>query len=286
MRPSLWRDGKGAGQSERVRELRSEEQWAARMVEAALGLPVRQHDDDSRPGMHDLDIVRPDGSVAAIEVTAAVDRDSIQLWKLVNNCDERWIVPSLRGGWMVFLEPTARAKRVFAELPALLADLEAGNVQEIGTSVRKQDQEAPLLDRAGRLGIVHGRQGGTSYPGSIYVSIELPHERRGGFVSTSGDVVPSWVTTFLADPEQLDVRVKLDRSGSDERHALVILPGFTTVPFGVSDLLWRDDDSIPSAAPLLPREVTHVWLVTTWAVGTGLRWAPGSGWQRFSKLLD
>lgn len=75
---------------------------------------------------------------------------------------------------------------------------------------------------------------------------------------------------------------KLALSGRCERHAFVILPGFSLAPFGVTDMLWRDE-GVPTVAPSLPEEVTHVWLVATWDIGSGLRWSPGGGWQRFAK---
>lgn len=65
-----------------------------------------------------------------MEVTAAADAESIQLWKLVNDRDERWIVPTIDGGWNVTLVPSARAKRILAELPDLLAEMERRGVRE------------------------------------------------------------------------------------------------------------------------------------------------------------
>lgn len=72
------------GHSGRMTELRGEEKVVAVLIAATLGLKVEQHDDGRQPGMHDLNIMTADGSPAAVEVTAAADPDSIQLWKLVN----------------------------------------------------------------------------------------------------------------------------------------------------------------------------------------------------------
>jgi hypothetical protein len=73
------------------------------------------------------------------------------------------------------------------------------------------------------------------------------------------------------------VLAKIRRSGASERHVFVILPGFSTAPFGVVDALWRDKDTASMSSPNLPPEVTHVWLVSTWDVGSGLRWSPDAG---------
>jgi len=103
---------------------RPEEVWAAAMVSAALCAEVRHHDDGSSDSQYDLDIIRPGFPVAAGEVVAAADSASIELWKLMNGGDGRWLIRNLRGGWMVTVMATARYRRLRAELPALLAKLE------------------------------------------------------------------------------------------------------------------------------------------------------------------
>ncbi|MCA1713290.1 MAG: hypothetical protein LC789_17275 [Actinobacteria bacterium] len=231
--------------------------------------------------MHDLDIELVDGTVAAVEVTAAADPASIELWKLVNGRDERWIVPGLLGGWMVMLEPAARAKRLLAELPVLLKRLEERAVVEFGHDWRTPDD--PLVQELHGLGALSGSRSATDHPGVIYLSIQQPHERTGGVVADTGDALAAWAGDFLQDPQQADVLAKLDRSGAAERHAFIILPGFTTAPFTVTDLLWREAGPLPSAPPVLPPEVTHIWLVASWNTGRGVRWSPDGGWRSFSK---
>jgi hypothetical protein len=69
----------------------------------------------------------PTGTAGAVEIVAAADADSIELWKLINGRGEgeRWLVNGLQGGWLVTLDPSARAKRLLRkELPALLSELE------------------------------------------------------------------------------------------------------------------------------------------------------------------
>jgi hypothetical protein len=263
--------------------LRPEEQWAAEMVSAALSVPVTQHDDGTRDGMHDLDIHLPDGTMAAMEVTAAADAESIELWNLVNGKTERWIEPALRQGWMVTLQSSARAKRVMSELPVVLAELEASGVSEYRTAWTGRGLGDPWARHLLDLGVTDLRGGPTDYPGVIYLTIELEPERSGGMVDVESKEVPAWVTTFLASDELRDVRSKLARSGAEQRHAFVIMPGFSTAPFCVTDMLWRDD-GVPPTPPSLPPEITHVWLVGTWNIGTGVRWSPMGGWQRFVRI--
>ncbi len=265
-------------------ELRGEEKVVAATIAATLGLRVEQHDDGSRPGMHDLNIMTAEGGPAAVEVTAAADPDSIQLWKLVNGRDERWTVPNLQGGWMLHLRPTARAMRLLSELPAFLEELEGKGVTEIPSQRRRQEMPESMEGRARVLGIVSGNQSGTDFPGSIYLTIERSPERTGGVVDSTGSAVPDWVRDFLLDPHRSDVLGKLARSGATERHAFILVPGFSIAPFGVVDMLWREeDDVVPTRSPHLPDQVTHVWLMSFWTIGSGLRWSPDCGWERFER---
>lgn len=69
------------------------------------------------------------------------------------------------------------------------------------------------------------RWSATDYPGSIYITLELPDDRTGGMVADTADAVAIWVDEFLRHPDQRDVLAKLTRSGAVERHAFVIVPG-------------------------------------------------------------
>ena len=244
-------------------------------------MPVDGHDDGAQDSMVDLRIGDGDRIRASIEVTAAADSDSIELWKLINGSDDRWIVPALAGGWLVYFTPTARAKRIRAELPDLLADLERHGVDLVETD-RPHASSDPLTARAANLGIENAQQGPTAYPGVIYMSIQRPDERVGHLLTAPDSAAANWVGTFLRAPERADVLSKLSRSGAAERHAYIVVPTFSTAPRPVVDLLWRDETgSTPTAPPALPAEVTHVWLAPTWTTGSGLRWSPDNGWSRF-----
>jgi hypothetical protein len=170
-----------------AKSARPEEKWVASCMEAALpGVRVKVHDDNSAPSMHDLDLWLGETRVGAVEVTAAADADCVELWNLVNGTNERWIVPNLRGGWMIMLSPRARAKRLRRELPHLPAGLESSGIRRVGHSLW---EDQPLSDEAAQLGIVSADQGDTSFLGSIYLSIEQPAERTGGPVPEESDVL-------------------------------------------------------------------------------------------------
>jgi len=253
------------------------------MTAALNDSEVRQHDDGSAPGMHDLEIWRSNRRIGAVEVTAAADGESIELWKLVNGSDDRWIEPQLGGGWMVSVSPKARAKRLRAELPGLLAGLESAGLSEVD---RRRERMTPGINAASDLGVISAHQGASDYAGSIYVTIDLPAERSGGVVAQTGNGLADWIGHWAAQPEQLHNVEKLRKSSADWRHLFVLLPGFTTAPFAVSDLLMRAGAPSPVTPATLPPGVTHVWAMSTWSSGDGFFWSTAEGWTRFAKVFE
>jgi hypothetical protein len=266
-------------------KLRPEEEWSRAIVSRALGVPVLQHDDGSRPRMHDLTVSYPTGAAAAVEITAAAEPESIELWKLMtDNQGGRWHVEGLRGGWLVAVIPSARQKRLQAELPLLLSALEAANLRDLRPAV---DQRLPWSRVANDLGVASARQSpGTQFPGSVYMTIHEPIDRRAGYVSPGSEAIATWVGEFLGSVKQADVLDKLKRSGAEERHAFVLVPGFSVAPFAVAELLIRDDPPVPGAPPLLPEEVTHVWVAGTWSAGRAFYWSPALGWSTPTKVVE
>jgi hypothetical protein len=261
--------------------IRPEEGWARECIRSALGdVEVRHRDDGSQPRIYDLEILYSDRSLAAAEVTAAADAESIELWNVING-DGRWVEPDLVGGCSVALVPQARARRLREDLPALLKKLEQQGVREV---VVDPWRRGPLVEEASSLGITHLYQGPTDYRGSIYPTIELPSERSGGMVDDNGEALPRWLNEWIRQPNQADNLQKLRDSGADESHLFVILPGFADAPFAVTDLLMREGAPLPTLAPSLPSPVTHVWAISTWSSGSGMRWSPDLGWFRFEKV--
>lgn len=246
------------------------------------GVEVRMHDDGSSPGMHDLNLFRQGSLFGACEVTAAADAETIELWKLVNGRDDRWVEPGLRGGWMLALAPTCRAKTLKAGLRDLLLAMETQGVTEAGWDRVRGPVGAfdGLLDR---LGIVHARQGETEFPGVVYFTIDLPADRSGGAVPLSGDPLVEWLSAWTRSPEQEHNVAKLLRAGTKERHLFVLFPVFSPAPFPVIDVLMRPSGPLPTSAPDLPDAVTHLWTMSGWSSGDLFAWSASGGWSRHSK---
>ncbi len=246
------------------------------MEAALLGVQVVQHDDGSRPSMYDLDLLREGVPFAAMEVTAAADGESIELWNLVNGSDDRWIESDLMGGWMVTVTPRARAKRLKKELPTLLRTLE---------SIAEGPERQAAVDRLFSMEVASANRSATDFPGSIYVTLQRDPERTGGAVPVTGDGLVAWLNAWISEPAQEHNVEKLRAAPHPERHLFVLIPGFTTAPFSASDVLMRADGPLPQAVPALPQGVTDVWLMSTWSTGDLFHYS-ADGWSRSPKVFE
>lgn len=209
-----------------VVKLRGDESWAASCLEAALpDAEVRQYDDNSAAGMHDLDLVQCEMVFGACEVTAAANGQLIGLWNEVNGGKGRHIEPGLQGGWTLALEPACRRKKLMVGLRSFLENLEARQITEAGWYGAPPDVEEIME----ALGIDHVWQSPkTSYPGSVYFTIDLPSSMSGGMVPDTGDHLCQWLESWIFDSAQAHKKVeKLRRSSAPEKHLFVILPGFS-----------------------------------------------------------
>jgi hypothetical protein len=260
--------------------VRWDEKLAVACISMALGVDVDVHDDGSAPSMYDLNIVYPNRAPGAVEVTAAADPEITALARLAYQ-GERWIIPGIAGGWAVSLEASAKVKSLRANLPAILRTLEEQGIRWARPEVWWEP--GPYDEALRSLGVVHLFQGGTDFPGSVYLIPEPGLERTAGMVPTEGRPLLDWLTEWLARPDKVDNLAKLAASGADERHLFLVVPAFAEAPFAVTDLLMRDGAPLPNDPPELPPEVTHVWVAGTWSSGSGMRWSPEESWAYFDK---
>ena len=100
-----------------------------------------------------------------------------------------------------------------------------------------------------------------------------------GMVRPSGETwgpVLEWIRETLASSRLADVRKKLAATGAEERHRFL---GTTyTCPGVVFFALTRDEQTLPEAAPILPPEITHLWLMNAEADDRCLVSFPNRGW--------
>lgn len=251
-------------------------------IEAALpGVAVRVNDDGSRNAMHDLDLYREGRVFGACEVTAAADEAAIEFWNIANGRrSDRWTEPGLVGGWLVGARGGARFNRLRQDLPDILRALEQNGIDE----VRAEWGPPPFSSRLHDLGVDEVHQNGTDFPGSIYLTLDLPPDRRGGIVPDHGDDLARWVGVWLADPDQRHNIEKVLRASCEESHLFVLLPGFTVAPFAAADVLMRSGGPLPSIPPRLPLGINRLWLMSTWDTGDLFEW-DGRTWLRHQKVL-
>lgn len=262
-----------------MRKLRGEEEWVRQCLEAALpGAVVGQHDDGSRPRMHDLNLFVDDQVVGAVEISAAGDPKLIRLWNAMNGEREVWSVPGLVGGWLVTAEPGARANTLRHQLPKLLRALETQARTHLSAD-EDGDGEAAF---AAVIRVHSARQFRTSRRGSVYFTIQLPPSKAGGWAPATADPVAQWLGPLLHSPSQADNLAKLAASNAGQRHLFTLVPGFSTAPFPVEYALTSSGVTAPTTAPDLPPEVTHCWVMSTMTGGLGWRWSPNRGWSSFS----
>jgi hypothetical protein len=198
-----------------MRPLKDEEVWAQHCIRQALpGSQVDQHGDGSKNSMYDFTVTYPDGTTAAMEITAAADEQQMELWKAIKPGGTPWVEPALTGGWIVRILPSTRAKNLVRQLPGLLHDVEQAGFRSVRGNRESADQFALL---AGRLGVIEALQRFVKQPGRIVVMPPERPEQMGGYVPDTGNPLAEWLGEWIADPSRPDNLRKLARSGETER---------------------------------------------------------------------
>ncbi|MFC5290941.1 hypothetical protein ACFPM7_28155 [Actinokineospora guangxiensis] len=246
------------------------EEEARARVEAFLGVPVVQHDDQTAPSMPDLRIEYTDRDRGAVEVVRDAQPQAVELSNAIGANGYREDVPGVARIWTAQLHPQARVRRVWAQLPALLAELERLGLRELTGSPFHFN---PLEYQLFQMGVEHvlGGDGPTSaiaLCGAVGVAWD-----------GSYDFLGQWASTVLQ--ENADVASKLSRSGFAERHAYI----YATVAGDMTAYRALMDKPLPGSAevvgglpasdPVLPDGVDALWLS---GLGRTIVWLPERGW--------
>lgn len=231
--------------------------------------------------MYDLKLEREGRLVGACEVTIAADPNLVQLDRLANDRDERWIEPSLTGGWNLTLSADCHFKNMKAGLRTFLGDLESRGLRSAERGMGSIREERRLTD----LGLVRALQLGTDFPGSVYFSVDPMPGRSSGAVPETGDKLSEWLTAWINKPSEAHNVDKVVSPRVDEKHLFVflLLPPFSLAPFEVVDVLFVDNGPLPTLQPDLPTGVTHVWAAGLWRSGKVFSWSKNEGWAKSEK---
>jgi hypothetical protein len=255
--------GASVGGMSRV-SLTEEEERVRGILQAVLGCPVEQWDDQSSPGMYDL-VARTSAGDAAAEVVSnknpATRRRMDAGARLVE-----MTVSSLRHGWRVGVGNRANIGRVRAATPAVLVQLEKLGAFDVDTRRDDNDQVSMLQ----KLHLTHARVVDAAPAGSVtfftrmsWVGSVMPTDDLGNYASE----------VLAANP---DVAAKLGRSGLSSRHAVIVVS-----PDRMDVLMALDDSQaeLPTRDPDVSAEITDVWLVPCSPGDRILRWSRGGGWR-------
>jgi hypothetical protein len=247
-----------------------EELAAADVVAGALGGHWESRDAaGDPPGMHDFDVMLPDGRCIALEVTSAIDGAVVALSHAAFGTEARqqhWPAPRLANDWIVTIP--RRQVRVAEMMRAMLAILEAFEEHghaDVDPHVNyayvspRSEMPAPVVDSARRmveLRVTRARALAPQMDGDAEMFITIS-----GGIAGDPDAVNRLVVE-RAEPK----RKKLARASADERHLFVWLDG--TQP-GAELAVAKMP---PPPGPQIPSEVDVVWLATPPLTRPGKLW--------------
>lgn len=254
------------------------------VVAAFVDGAVVAHDDQSSPGMHDLEIRFADGRRGAVEVTSAEDEDQRKRFGAIKKAPTL-TEPALVHGWLVMVSSESRINEARARLPEVLREFERvgvldASVHGIWPMVDEGEFDAgpwaaDLLQQAhaDSAKAVHFFEPGT---------IATIGPMRVAWLSQDPDDVVTFVERFV-ESRASDV-LKLGRSGADERH-LFIWGGVFPDAFVELRALGTDIAGLPTRAPRLPREITHVWVAPNNAPPSRIVvWSESTGWVQAGEI--
>lgn len=231
---------------------------AARVVARLTGERVVIQDDGSRPAMPDIRIdyaTKPPAYVeAVVDIDTSYSAMDAAIFKEVQT------LPSDRI-WWAHLSGRANVKEVRRRLPTLLGtDMADEELAQQLASMGVESIDGPAIPRPGDTGRIHLVPAGVT-----------------GTAAPAWASFQDWLTTFLAASKTADVRRKLAATNAMERHAF-IAASFTTNGDAFFALSEEGRPELPVSDPVLPLEITHLWVWTTPSIGRCLAWFPDRGW--------
>lgn len=249
------------------------EEWARRIVEKQLKRTVVINDDGSRASMYDLRVGSVDSPEVAIECVRAVDAVFTETWNV--GPAKGPLKSALKGNWGVEIEDSAQVKEIKQHAELLLRQLEDRGINDASADWWLELHEDVLFEQLKSLGISRV----LCYTPQGEGKINLWMQGIGGAVDQDGEAVSKWVGGFLNKPACNDVRLKLLLSGALVRAVFVIV-NLKGAPWSVESYLTGELNHLPRHQPVLPQEITGVWVVS--GVGEkGILW-DGSIWHRFA----
>jgi hypothetical protein len=217
-------------------------------------------------GQHDYWI--GPGRWGALEVTTLADTaqaNAQRMWaKYGPKTDDR--VEGLDGSWSLLVDLTTKPRPLMAEIRTSLPEVERLGITSIPWSPTPATP-LPVL-RLAAAGVKYGSRFEIGEPGLIAIA------RSTGFGPRPAED-PNHLVMVLDEALKTQHRAdadKLMRAQVAERHLFLWVSPLTCL-----DVLLAMEEGIPTQAPILPAEITDLWVAEE--SRPVLHWAPTSGWQ-------
>lgn len=201
-------------------------------------------DDGSIDGMRDFDVVLPDGSREALEVTTASDaRDRMKQDRTMRQTERYpWVPDPGHRSWSVTVKPEGvNIKELHQSLAGLLAQLDDADIERVGWP--RRDPQHPAIDQLRALGVVTAFCLG-EWPSPM---ISMSPSLGGAFAA---DDVTEAVQAEINDSGN---RRKLRQSGHPRRHLFVWVDWVGAAQPAFHSIV------DPQTSPVMNNDVTDVW---------------------------
>lgn len=236
---------------------------ARRIVEAALGVPLRPADHNLGYAVHDYDVLFPGEDPGALEVFVAAKQDDVARSSLHSKyASAGFESEHLTRSWVVSVGASATFKGWGERLEAFLLQVERMGIERL--TIEDCYWRRELLDEALAIDVQIAHAFDSSQTGRrVFLST--------GYGGTAGNADDGAAELQLLLWATEDVRHKLQRSGRICREAFVLahLSHFS---------LWSPlEEGLPTLPIELPPEMTGAWIAR--GDGLGWRFQPAAGWS-------
>jgi len=251
-------------------------EWAQKIIQQELDMPVIINDDNSRPCMYDLRVGPSDEPEIAVEVTGAVNEKFTETWNVGSS--KGMLRLPIKSDWIVEIADGTHIQTFKQKISDCLQMLESQGLFSVRLTSHFELRNPTIYKYLESLGITSVNCVCLPGTGKVYY-FNMPQSSE----HKQGSSVHEWIGAFLRDPARQDVLSKLERSGASA-HEVFILVELYGAPYEVESYLMGDLSQIPNQAPDLPSPVSGVWIVPTiHNNGKGLRWN-GNTWHTFRTI--
>jgi hypothetical protein len=223
------------------------EKIVKRVLEAVLPGAILAYRDSQSNGEYDFELRYSSGHIAAVEVTASLDESSMRTDAAIrgNRAGGSAInAQECKKTWMLFPVDGADIPKIRRQADSLMAGFERRDVDEI--DCLRSYSDSTTLDVCNELQIT-----GARVVADAGAQIIISHPVRGGAVGQD-----SAVRAAEEEASKPDNIRKLGAAGTTERHLAVYMDARAGVPW-----ISLTEFQPPSMKPVLPVEITDLWLI-------------------------